>query len=62
MHEQSTETTNGTIVVNDVTVDVDHPGAYELIRHPVSTAGTLELALGDGITCHAVCFTPGLAS
>jgi thiol-disulfide isomerase/thioredoxin len=43
------------------TVDVDHPGAYELISHPRSTAGVLELELGDGVRCHAVCFTPGLA-
>jgi hypothetical protein len=21
----------------------------------------LELEIGDGVTCHAVCFTPGLA-
>ena len=52
----------GTIVVNDVTVDVDHPGAYELIHHAGHEAGVLELAVGDGVECHAVCFTPGLAS
>ena len=40
---------------------VDHPGAYELIAHDRSTAGTLELEVGDGVRCHAVCFTPGLA-
>ncbi len=51
----------GTIVANGVSVEVDHPGAYELIRHPVSTAGTLALEIGDGVTCHGVCFTPGLA-
>jgi thiol-disulfide isomerase/thioredoxin len=51
----------GVIVANGVTIEVDHPGAYELIRHPVSTVGTLELAIGEGVTCHAVCFTPGLA-
>jgi thiol-disulfide isomerase/thioredoxin len=52
---------NGTIIANGETVTVDHPGAYELIRHPVSTAGTLELEIGDGVICHGVCFTPGLA-
>jgi thiol-disulfide isomerase/thioredoxin len=51
----------GTIVVNGVTVEVDHAGAYELIRHPVSTAGALALEIGDGVTCHGVCFTPGLS-
>ncbi len=24
-------------------------------------ARVLDLAVGDGVTCHAVCFTPGLA-
>jgi thiol-disulfide isomerase/thioredoxin len=51
----------GTIVANGMTFDVDHPGAYELIHHPVSTAGTLALEIGDGVICHGVCFTPGLA-
>ena len=51
----------GTVAADGVSVEVDHPGAYELIRHPVSTAGTLALAIDDGVICHAVCFTPGLA-
>jgi hypothetical protein len=51
----------GSVTANGVTVKVDHPGAYELISHPVSTAGELDLQVGDGVTCHAVCFTPGLA-
>jgi len=52
----------GTVTVNGRPVTVDHPGAYELISHPRSTAGELTLEVGDGVTCHAVCFTPGLAS
>jgi thiol-disulfide isomerase/thioredoxin len=52
---------DGTVTVNGVKVAVDHAGAYELISHPASTAGAVELALGDGVDCHAVCFTPGLA-
>jgi hypothetical protein len=52
----------GTATANGRLITVDAPGAYELISHPVSTAGVLDLALGDGVTCHAVCFTPGLAS
>jgi hypothetical protein len=51
----------GTITANGDAIAVDGPGAYRLISHPVSTAGVLELAVGDGVTCHAVCFTPGLA-
>ena len=51
----------GTVTANGRTIVVDEPGAYELISHPVSTAGTLELTVGDGVICHGVCFTPGLA-
>jgi hypothetical protein len=40
---------------------VEHPGAYRLLAHEASTAGELSLELGDGVVCHAVCFTPGLA-
>lgn len=52
----------GTATANGRAIAVDAPGAYELISHPVSAAGVLDLQLGDGVTCHAVCFTPGLAS
>jgi hypothetical protein len=45
----------------ETTLTVEHPGAYRLIRHEVSTVGELSLELGDGVVCHAVCFTPGLA-
>jgi hypothetical protein len=51
----------GSICVNGRIVQVEHPGAYELITHERSTAGELSLELGDGVECHAVCFTPGLA-
>ena len=51
----------GAVTANGRAIAVDHPGAYELIAHPVSTAGELDLEVGDGVTCHAVCFTPGLA-
>jgi hypothetical protein len=40
---------------------VTHPGAYPLIEHPRHTAGVLELRIGEGVNCHATCFTPGLA-
>jgi AhpC/TSA family len=52
----------GTITANGRTIAVDHAGAYELIAHEHSTDGQLDLDVGDGVTCHAVCFTPGLAS
>ena len=53
---------SGIVEVNGRSVPVDHPGAYELIAHARSTAGQLALEVGEGVTCHAVCFTPGLAS
>ncbi|HEY5427902.1 MAG TPA: redoxin domain-containing protein [Solirubrobacteraceae bacterium] len=52
----------GEVVANGRAIAVDHPGAYELVSHPLSTVGELALELGAGITCHGVCFTPGLAA
>jgi hypothetical protein len=51
----------GLIRANADELTVDHPGAYELIRHERSTAGTLELEVGNGVRCLAVCFSPGLS-
>jgi len=52
---------SGSVRVNGRELKVDHPGCYELISHPRSSAGELELDVGEGVRCHAVCFTPGLA-
>jgi hypothetical protein len=51
----------GTVEANGATIEIHAPGAYPLITHEVSTSGELRLQVGDGVTCHAVCFTPGLA-
>jgi hypothetical protein len=53
---------HGWVTVNGHTIRVEHPGAYELLRHQHSTAGELEMDLGAGVRCEAVCFTPGLAA
>jgi hypothetical protein len=53
---------SGTARVNGREISVDHPGAYELIAHERSTTAELALEVGDGVTCYAVCFTPGLTS
>jgi hypothetical protein len=53
---------NGSVRVNGRELAVDHPGCYELCSHPRTTAGELDLVLGEGVRCHAVCFTPGLAT
>jgi thiol-disulfide isomerase/thioredoxin len=42
-------------------LQVTHPGAYPLLEHGRSTSGSLELEVGAGVRCLAVCFTPGLA-
>lgn len=52
---------HGVVTANGIEVAVDHPGAYELISHERHAAGVLELVVGDGVRCDAVCFTPGLA-
>ena len=52
---------SGTVTANGRVIELTYPGAYELIAHERSTAGMLELELGAGVRCHAVCFTPGLA-
>jgi hypothetical protein len=50
---------SGSVDVNGRSLQVDHPGCYELIAHERSTAGELLLDVGEGVVCHAVCFTPG---
>jgi len=50
----------GTVAANGRVLEVEHPGCYPLIEHSQHTVGTLELSVGAGVTCHAVCFTPGV--
>ncbi len=51
----------GAVHVGEREIVVEHPGAYLLIEHGRSTTGVLELSVGEGVRCLAVCFTPGLA-
>jgi hypothetical protein len=51
----------GTLTLNGEAREIAHSGAHLLIDHGRHCAGVLELAPGAGVTCHAVCFTPGLA-
>jgi thiol-disulfide isomerase/thioredoxin len=51
----------GSVTAGGRRIAVDGSGCYELISHPRSTSGELELSVGEGVRCHAVCFTPGLA-
>lgn len=50
----------GTVTANGRQVAVTHPGCYPLIEHRRHTQGQLELEVGPGVRCHAVCFTPGV--
>jgi hypothetical protein len=51
----------GVVAANGVEFAVRNPGAYPLIEHERHTAGVLDLEVPDGVTGHAICFTPGLA-
>jgi hypothetical protein len=53
---------SGTIVVNGRELSVTHAGAYALVEHERHSRGVLDLDVSNGVRCHAVCFTPGLAS
>ena len=51
----------GELHVNGERVVVDWPGARLLVEHPRHAEGVLDLRVGEGVTCYATCFTPGLA-
>ncbi len=51
----------GAVEVNGRTIEIVHPGCHPLVEHPHHTAAVLDLAVGDGVVCHATCFTPGVA-
>jgi thiol-disulfide isomerase/thioredoxin len=52
----------GEVTVNGRTFTVSEPGCYPLAEHSHHTAGVLELHVGEGVTCHATCFTPAVAA
>jgi thiol-disulfide isomerase/thioredoxin len=56
-----TATDGGGKASGDMTLTVEHPGAYKLIEHERHTAGVLDLEVGEGVKCLATCFTPGIA-
>ena len=51
---------SGEVTVNGAAIAVESPGCHPLIEHDRHTEGVLDLQVGPGVTCHAVCFTPGL--
>jgi hypothetical protein len=48
------------VVCNGRELAVGHSGCHLLVEHERHTAAELSLRVGDGVTCHAVQFTPGL--
>jgi thiol-disulfide isomerase/thioredoxin len=50
----------GELEVNGRLLVIEHPGAYPVVEHGRHTAGVLDLRCGPGLTCHAVCFSPGV--
>ncbi len=52
----------GEVVVNGRRITVSEPGCFPLVEHSHHTSGVLELEVGPGVTCHATCFTPGVAA
>jgi hypothetical protein len=51
----------GELEVNGERVAIEWPGARRLLAHPHHVDATLALRPGDGVTCFATCFSPGLA-
>jgi hypothetical protein len=51
----------GSVTANGRRIAVEHPGCYQLMAHERSTAGELELEIGEGVMCYGVSFTPGPA-
>ena len=51
----------GTMIVNGAEREVAFTGAHLLIEHDRHAHGELALEVDEGVTAHAVCFTPGLA-
>jgi hypothetical protein len=49
------------VTANGREIAVPGPGAYPLLEHERHTRGELDLTLGAGVRCLAVCFTPGVA-
>jgi AhpC/TSA family len=51
----------GELIVNGSARTISEPGCHPLVEHPHHTAGVLDMRVGDGLTCHMTCFTPGVA-
>ena len=52
----------GSATVNGRMFPVSEAGCFPLVEHPHHTAAVLDFEVGPGVTCHATCFTPGVAA
>jgi thiol-disulfide isomerase/thioredoxin len=52
----------GEVAAGGRSIAVQEPGCVAIVEHPHHTAGVLEMTIGPGVTCHATCFTPGVAA
>jgi hypothetical protein len=52
---------DGVVLANGRELRVTEPGCFAVLEHPRHTEGVLELEVGEGVTVHATCFTPGVA-
>ena len=52
----------GEVVANGRTIAVSEPGCFPLVEHAHHTVAQLDLRIGEGVVCHATCFTPGVAA
>ena len=53
---------SGEVRVGERTIAVDGPGCVPLLQHSHHTVGVLDFDVGAGLTCHATCFTAGVAA
>jgi hypothetical protein len=50
----------GVVRANGSELRVSEPGCFPVLEHARHTAGELALEVGEGVTVHATCFTPGV--
>jgi len=50
----------GELTVNGRVLAIGEPGCHLLVEHPHHARAVLELDVGEGLTCLATCFTPGV--
>jgi hypothetical protein len=52
----------GEVRINGRAIAIEEPGCFALVEHLHHSAAVLDLEIGEGVTCLATCFTPGVAA